>query len=133
MTYERRTITRTEADPVVDPTPRTSSIVERTEVEPSGGEMLRRGVVFIFGIIQLLIVMRVALLLLNAREGNDLVAFILNTSQLFVAPFVGILNNDAMRSNGSVLDVAAIVALAGWSVLELVILWAVGLVRREPA
>ena len=31
------------------------------------------------------------------------------------------------------LDVAAVVALVGWTVLELIVLWAIGIFRREPA
>ncbi len=144
MTYERRIVTRTDESPAYVPdtpappvTPaasatRTNQVVERAEVSPSGGEMTRRVVTLVFGIIQTFIVLRIVLLLLNAREGNDLVAFILNTSQLFVAPFVGIFQTDALRASGSILDIAAIAALVGWTVLELIILWAVNLMRREP-
>jgi hypothetical protein len=142
MTYERRVVTRTDDDPgavappgttyVAPGATRTNEVVERTAVAPSGGEMLRRLVVLIFGIIQVFIVLRIVLLLLDAREGNDLVSFILNTSQLFVAPFIGIFNSDALKSGGSVLDVAAIAALVGWSILEAIVLWAVNLLRREP-
>jgi hypothetical protein len=141
MTYERKVVTRTDEQPgVVDPAyapvapaARTSAVSERTTVSPSGGEMLRRLVVLIFGIVQAFIIVRIVLLLLNAREGNDLVSFILNTSQLFVAPFIGIFNQDALKSGGSILDIAAIAALVGWSILEVIILWAVNLMRREPA
>lgn len=134
MTYERKVVTRTDEDPeyVAPAASRTDQVVERAELRPSGGEMLRRVVVLIFGIIQALIILRIVLLLLNAREGNDLVAFILNTSQLFVAPFVGIFNNNSLESSGSVLDIAAIAALVGWTVLEVIVLWAVNLLRREP-
>ena len=141
MTYERRVVTRTDQDPAVE-TPdaayvapagtRTNQVVERAEVLPSGGEMLRRVVVLIFGIIQAFIVLRIVLLLLNAREGNALVSFILDTSQLFVAPFIGIFNSNALQSGGSVLDIAAIAALVGWTILEAIVLWAVNLLRREP-
>jgi hypothetical protein len=133
MTYERRIVTRTDEDPVVTPATRTDAVVERTQMTPSGGETLRRVVTLIFGIIQVFIVLRIVLLLLNAREGNDLVAFILNTSQLFVAPFIGIFNLDALASRGSILDIAAIAALVGWTILEAIVLWAVNVVRREPA
>jgi hypothetical protein len=134
MTYERRVVTQTDEDPAVVPaaSTRTNQVVERTDVSPSGGEMLRRVVVLIFGIIQAFIVLRIVLLLLNAREGNDLVAFILNTSQIFVAPFIGIFGTDALRSGGSVLDIAAIAALVGWTILEWIIIWATNVVRREP-
>jgi len=132
MTYERRVVTRREdtLDPI--PTTRTNEVVERAEVSPSGGEMIRRVVVLIFGIIQTFIVLRIVLLLLNAREGNDLVAFILSISQLFVAPFIGIFRTDALTASGSVLDIAAIAALVGWTILEMIVLWAVNLMRREP-
>lgn len=135
MTYERRVVTRREEDPAYVPADRTvarDTVVETADVSPSGGEMLRRLVVLIFGIIQVLIVLRIVLLLLNAREGNDLVRFILDLSQVFVAPFIGIFNNDALRANGSVLDIAAIAALVGWTILEWIVLWAVNLFRREP-
>ena len=57
----------------------------------------------------------------------------MNVSQLFVAPFEGILRTDAMHSAGSTLDIAAIVAFVGWTILELVVIWAVGIFRRAPA
>ena len=134
MTYERRVVTQTDEEPaVVAPaSTRTNQVVERTEVTPSGGEMLRRVVVLIFGIIQTLIVLRIVLLLLNAREGNAIVSFILDTSQLFVAPFIGIFNSNALTAGGSVLDIAAIAALVGWTVLEFIVLWGVNVMRREP-
>ena len=37
------------------------------------------------------------------------------------------------RSAGSVFDITAIVALVGWTVLELIVIWGVGVFRREPA
>ena len=129
MTYERRVVTETD-DPAVAPA--VSTRVERTNVSPSGGEMLRRVVVLIFGIIQAFIILRIVLLLLNAREGNAIVEFILNTSQIFVAPFIGIFNQDALASGGAVLDIAAIAALVGWTILEWIIIWGTNVMRREP-
>ena len=133
MTYERQVVTRTDADPAVPAAPtQTNQVVERTTVSPSGGEMLRRVVVLVFGIIQAFIVLRIVLLLLNAREGNDIVSFILNVSQIFVAPFIGIFNQDALASGGSVLDIAAIAALVGWTILEWIVIWGANVMRREP-
>jgi len=128
MTYEERTIRRSD-DRVADPS---QVVVERrTTVTPSGGEMARRVIALIFGIIQSLIVLRLVLLLLDAREGNALVAFILDASQLFVAPFEGIFRTDALASGGSVLDIAAIGALVGWTILEAIAIWIVNVFRRE--
>jgi YGGT family len=129
MTYDERVV-RTEEDPVVD---RGTAVVERrVRRTPSGGELAGRIVILIFGIIQVFIILRIILLLLDAREGNDLVSFILNTSQIFVGPFEGMLKTNALTSGGSLLDVAAILALVGWTVLEALILAAVGIFRREP-
>ena len=54
-------------------------------------------------------------------------------SQVFVAPFEGILRTDSLNAAGSVLDIAAIVAFVGWTIIELIVLWAIGIFRREPA
>jgi hypothetical protein len=100
---------------------------------PGGAEMTRRIVVLVFGLIQVLIGLRFVLLLLDAREANDLVSGILNLSQLFVAPFEGILRTDALHSSGSVFDVTAVVAFIGWTILELIVIWAIGIFRRPQA
>ena len=136
MTYEERVVR--EDDPaVVTPAATTqggSSVVERRVTRtPSGGEMAGRIVILLFGIIQAFIIARIVLLLLDAREGNDLVSFILNTSQIFVGPFEGILRTNALTAGGSVFDVAAVLALVGWTILEALILAAVGVFRREPS
>ena len=142
MTVERTTVTQSDtpaypADPAyvapVPPATRTSVVSETATMQPSGGEVGRRVVMLIFGIIQLFIVLRIVLLLLDARQGNGLVSFILDTSQLFVAPFVGIFNSDALNMRGSVLDIAAVAALVGWTILEMIVLWVVNIARREPA
>ena len=91
----------------------------------------RRIVVLVFGLIQIVIGARIVLLLLDAREANGLVSGILNLSQVFVAPFEGILRTDALHAGGSTFDVAAIVAIVGWTILELIVIWAIGIFRRE--
>jgi hypothetical protein len=100
---------------------------------PGGSEMARRVIVLIFGLIQLVIGLRIVLLLLDAREANGLVSAILNISQVFVAPFDGILRTDNLHAAGSIFDITAVVALVGWTILELIIIWAVGIFRRQPA
>ena len=127
MTYNERVV-RTEDDPASNRDTVVSRSVTRT---PSGGELASRVVILLFGILQVLIILRIVLLLLNAREGNDLVAWILNTSQIFVAPFNGMLNVDNLKAGGSVFDVAAVLALLGWSLLEAIILAAAGIFKRE--
>jgi hypothetical protein len=133
MTYDERTVVhRDEAvDPAVDH--RTAVTSRTVEMRPSGGTVAGRVVIFIFGIIQALILLRIVLLLMDAREANDLVSFILNASQIFVAPFEGILRTEALKAAGSIFDLAAVLALVGWTILEAIILAGVGVFRREPA
>jgi hypothetical protein len=102
-------------------------------MRPGSNEVTRRVLVLLFGLIQIVIGLRFVLLLLDAREANGLVSGILNISQLFVAPFDGILRTDALHASGSILDVTAVVAFVGWTILELIVLWALGIFRREPA
>lgn len=107
--------------------------MEVDQVGPTDSERTRRIVVLLFGLVQFFIGARFVLLLLEAREANGLVSGILELSQLFVAPFEGILRTESLRSAGSVFDITAIVALVGWTVLELIVIWGVGVFRREPA
>jgi hypothetical protein len=128
-----RTIVTT--DPATPASPQTV-VTDRhlsTTSGATGQDVARRIVIFVFGLIQVMLALRIALLVLDAREANGLVASVLNVSQLFVAPFDGILRTDALHAAGSTLDLTAIAALAGWTVLELVILWALAIFRREPA
>ena len=104
-----------------------------TTAGPGPSEMTRRIVGLVFGLIQIVIGARIVLLLLDAREATGLVSAILNVSQLFVAPFEGILRTNALHAAGAVLDIAAIVAFVGWTIIELIVLWVVGIFRREPA
>ena len=100
---------------------------------PGGSEFARRVVVFLFAIVQGLIVLRIVFLMLDAREANALVSAVLNASQPFVAPFQGLFNSDALHAGGAVLDIAAIAALIGWTVVEAIVLAAIGIFRRRSA
>jgi uncharacterized protein YggT (Ycf19 family) len=93
---------------------------------PSGAGMVERLVIWIFGLIQLLIILRIVLLFFAAREGNQLVNLVYTVTDILVAPFRGIFGINELAAGQAALDVAAIVALVGWTILELVIL---GLVR----
>ena len=129
------TIVSTErADPTGFRQPVTTASTEtrRVTTTPSGPELARRVIVLVFGLIQIVIALRIAFLLADARTGNDIVSATLNISQVFVAPFEGILKTDAIHAGGSILDAAAIVALIGWTILEWILRWAIGIFRREP-
>jgi hypothetical protein len=121
VTYRREVeVTETPAPVVVD---------RRPAYEPSPLRMVERWIIFIFGLIQLVIGLRIILLLVAARQSNDIVGFIYNVSEIFVAPFRGILRIDEVQAGATALDVGAIVALIGWFVLELIVLGALRIFR----
>ena len=103
------------------------------DVRPSNNETARRLVVLIFGLIQIVIGLRIVLLLLNARTGNFLVSVINNLGGVLIAPFEGILRTNALSAGGSVLDFAAIVALVGWTIIEAIVIWSLAVFRRDGA
>ena len=134
MTVEQVDRSVVSQGPIVADQPTIQTDTRRTTRSgPGGSEMTRRVVVLIFGLIELFIGLRIVLLVLDARTGNALVSGILNISQVFVGPFDGILHTNALSAGGSVLDLAAVVAFVGWAIIELVVIWAVGIFRREPA
>ena len=105
----------------------------RVGFRPSNNETTRRIVVLVFGLIQITLGLRILLLLLDAREGNLLVSIVNGLGFLLSAPFQGILSISKVASGGSVLDVAAIVALVGWTIIELIVIWSLAIFRHEPS
>lgn len=99
---------------------------------PSGLTVVRRVLALIFGAIQILILLRIVLLLLGADREHELVEPILAASGALIEPFRGVLRLDqiAYTGTGSILDVAAVVALVGWTILEFFALALAGLGRR---
>ena len=76
----------------------------------------------LFGILELLLIIRILLLALGANSGNALVDGIYNITDPFVAPFIGVFNiNHVYPMGTSVIDVAAIVAMVGYAILALII------------
>jgi len=133
--YERRTTTETHTeDPYVPRDAATRRVSER-HVEPAGPgpvSVAARVVTFAFGVLQALLVLRIILLLLIANPGNEVVAFILGVTDGFVEPFRGMFQLDAVSGDeGSVLDIAAVVALIGWTLVEVLILAALRIFNRR--
>ncbi len=128
--YDRTRVTETvERDPVDDRVYRERRV---TRSGPTGGEVVRRAVALLFGILQALLLLRIVLLLLVANPGNDIVHLILGVTDPFVEPFRGMFSLDRVTGNsGSTLDVAAIVALIGWTLIEAVILAVLSLGARR--
>jgi YGGT family len=147
--YNRTTTTRqTVVEPEVAPAPApyvapapvpaTAQTVSTTDTayvsRRDGATTAARIVTFAFGILQALLILRIVLLLLVANPNNGVVGFILGITQPFVEPFLGMFSlNRVTASQGSVLDVAAIVALIGWTLIEMLILAAIRIFARRPA
>jgi uncharacterized protein YggT (Ycf19 family) len=113
---------RTEVDVAQPADPYGTVYTRRTTYGSPGFNTLERLVVFVFGLIELLIVLRIVLLLFAARESNDIVSAVYNVSEIFVAPFRGIFGINQIQSGATALDIGAIVALIAWFVIEAVIL-----------
>lgn len=137
MADEERIVTRTEhvhtPEPVYAPPPvTTAATVSQREVtyRDSGNTVLQRLIIFIFGVIQGLLLVRILLLLVAAREGNALVSLIYDISDIFVAPFRGILRLEQIAAGRTEFDVSAVVAIIGWTILEILILGLLRVFRR---
>jgi uncharacterized protein YggT (Ycf19 family) len=134
----RQTVVQPDADPYVAPAPAPvaqsvtttdTAVVRRVD----GATTAARIVTFAFGILQALLIIRIILLLLVANPGNSVVGFVFGITQPFVEPFLGMFSlNRVAADQGSVLDVAAIVALIGWTLIEMLILAAIRLFSRRP-
>ncbi len=122
--YERTTTRQTmSVDPANDPRSATTT-TERAHVPagPGAAAVVARFVMFLFGVLQVALILRVILLLLVANQANDVVQLILNITDPFVEPFRGMFQLDRVTAGRQVLDIAAIVALIGWTLVEMLVL-----------
>ena len=94
----------------------------------------RRVVSLLFGILAVMIGLRILLLLFVANQQNAVVDFVYGVTEPFVAPFRGIFQFDAVTpGGGSVFDIAALVALIGWLLIYLLIVAVLRLGDRNRA
>lgn len=99
---------------------------------PSGLYYARRILSLVFGVLATLLLLRIVLLLLVANETNDIVNFVYNITEPFVAPFRGMFQFDVVTpGGGSVFDVAALVALIGWTLIYALIMAILRLADRR--
>lgn len=135
MTFEEHRSVTSDSPTTPESGASSNRTVTRSQVDlrPSNNETARRIVVLVFGLIQIVIGLRIVLLLLDARTGNALVSVINDVGGVLAAPFQGILRINAVSSGGSVLDIAAVVALVGWTILELIVIWSLGVFRHDQA
>lgn len=79
---------------------------------------------FLFGVIEVLIGLRVAFKLVGADPANSFVSFIYDIAYPFVAPFFGIVE-EPQTAGGSVLEVGSLIAmliylLVAWGLSKLI-------------
>ena len=131
--YQRVTTRESTGDPYVAPAA-TRTTDTYVASGPGGATYAARIVTFAFGVLQALLILRIILLLLVANPGNDIVSFVFNVTQPFVEPFLNMFSlNRVTADQGSVLDIAAIVALIGWTLVEMVVLAAIRIFARRPS
>jgi uncharacterized protein YggT (Ycf19 family) len=105
-----------------------------TAAGPGPMSLAKRIVSLLFGILVVLIALRIVLLLIVANQSNAIVDFIYGVTEPFVAPFRGILSIDVVSPGGaSALDVGALVALIGWALIYVLIMAILGLGDRNRA
>jgi YggT family protein len=101
---------------------------------PNPANLARRIVSLLFGVIVVLIGLRIVLLIVVANQSNAIVDFIYTVTEPLVAPFRGILSLDTVTpGGGSVFDVAALVALIGWALIYALIMAILRLGDRDRA
>lgn len=108
----------------------------RGYVEPAPGPLsyARRILSLLFGVLAVLIGLRILLLLLVANQTNSIVDFVYSVTEPFVGPFRGIFALDLVTpGGGSVFDVAALVALIGWLLIYLLLMAILRLGDRDRA
>ena len=129
------------AQPYVAPAPGQGQVNVSSQggpayVEPAGPGALDyagRIVSLLFGILAVLIGLRILLLLLVANAGNAIVDFVYSVTEPFVAPFRGIFALDQVIAGEARFDVAAVVALIGWLLIYLLIMAILRLGNRDRA
>jgi YggT family protein len=88
-------------------------------------------VYFLFGILELLLALRVLLRLFGANPANGFANFIYTLSGPFVALFASLLGNPAL-STASVLEITTIVAMIVYGILAWLITRLIWLVLSRP-
>ena len=77
---------------------------------------------FILGVLEIILLLRLLLRLLGANEASGFVVFIYNLSHIFVAPFNGIFNDQALGRSvfeTSTLIAMIVYALLAWGIASL--------------
>ena len=88
-------------------------------------------VLFLFGALELLLVVRLVLQLFGVNAGNGFAVFIYTLSAPFVALFSSLLQNPVL-SGTSVLEITTIVAILVWGIVAWLVSRLIWLVMSRP-
>lgn len=94
-----------------------------TELRSPIEVILARVVYYVFGVIEVLLAMRFALLLFGANAAAGFVQFVYSVSSIFLAPFAAIFKTQTAAGatfEWSVLVAIAVYALIAWGIVALV-------------
>lgn len=134
--YDRTTVRETTTAPVGEPVVSRDVSDDRVTTRestyrsgPGAGVVIRRFVILLFGILQALLIIRILLLLLVANADNTVVSLVLGATDPFVEPFRGMFQLD--KGIAGRFDVAAIVALIAWTLIEALVVALLSLGARR--
>jgi len=72
-------------------------------------------VYFVLGVVEVILLLRLIFRLLGANESSDFVMFLYNLSHIFVGPFNGIFNDQALGR--SVFEISTLVAMIVYALI----------------
>ena len=101
------------------------------EAPVSGADRARQVVYLIFGIIEVLIAIRVVLKLLAANPNAGFSSFIYGITEPLVGPFLGVFNTPS-GDNGSVFELSSVLAIIVYMLLAYVIVRVIYILSRRP-
>lgn len=101
------------------------------EAPVSGADRARQAVYLIFGIIEVLIALRIVLKLLAANPSAGFSSFIYGITEPLVGPFLGVFNTPS-GNNGSVFELSSVLAIIVYMLLAYVIVRVIYILSRRP-
>lgn len=137
--YDQEVVMRAERQDVVTPAGQVveqdvtvSELVDNVEARRSSANWLAGLIYTLFGIVEILIALRVLLSLIAADRAAGFSRFIYGVTGPFVAPFNGIVGEPA-ASNGSVFEVPSVLAIIVYLILSWIIVRILQLVIDRPS
>ena len=96
------------------------------EIRRTNAQWTARVIYFVFGVIEIVIAIRILLKLIAANEASGFARFIYGFTAPFLAPFQGVVNSPRAR-NGSTFELSSILAiliylLISWLIVRLLFL-----------